>query len=86
MQEAPGTKIMAYRAWMTLQQFVDLWGKVLNVRAKITTLPIDEILDAAPGDLAPDVREMLAEGMANMTEYGWKLHEPSILTQPNQVS
>ncbi|KAF2453536.1 putative hscarg dehydrogenase, partial [Lineolata rhizophorae] len=83
LKEPPGTKLMGYREWMTVGKFVDTWGRVLNVEAKITTLPINDILDAMPGDMAPDVREMLAKGMANLTEFGYKLHEE--LTQPSEL-
>jgi len=52
----------------------------------VVTLPIKDILDNMPGDMDPDVREMLAEGMANMAEYGYKLREDPTLTQPDDVS
>ena len=77
---------MAYRAWTTFGEFVNIWSRVLNVRAHVVALSIDEVLDSMPGGLDPSVREMLAEGMANMTEYGYKLHEDPALTQPDQVS
>lgn len=77
---------MGYREWMTYGRFVEIWGKVLNVKAKVTTLPIDVILDSMAGDMEPSVRQMLAEGMANMTEFGYKLREDPALTQPDQVN
>ncbi|KAJ9503146.1 hypothetical protein H2202_001300 [Exophiala xenobiotica] len=86
LEEPAGTKLMGYRAWMTFGEFVETWSKVLNVKAQVTTLPIQDILDGMPGDMDPDVREMLAEGMANMTEFGYKLREDPVLTQPDGVS
>lgn len=77
---------MGYRAWVTYGEFVATWSKVLQVNAKITTLPIEDIRDSMPGDMDLDVREMLAEGMANMTEFGYKLREDPRLTQPHEVS
>lgn len=71
---------------MTFGDFVKTWSRVLDVQAQVVTLPIEEILKGTPGDLEPDVREMLAQGMANMTEFGYKLREDPELMQPSAVS
>ncbi|KAJ9639735.1 hypothetical protein H2204_003528 [Knufia peltigerae] len=84
--EPAGTKLMGYRAWMTFGDFVKTWSRVLDVQAQVVTLPIEEILKGTPGDLEPDVREMLAQGMANMTEFGYKLREDPELMQPSATS
>ncbi|KIW95287.1 uncharacterized protein Z519_03871 [Cladophialophora bantiana CBS 173.52] len=85
LNEPPGTKLMGYRAWMTFGEFVEIWRKILNVKAKVTTIPISDILDKMPGDLDSGVRTMLGEGMANMTEFGYKLREDPALTQPYEL-
>ncbi|KAI1608315.1 hypothetical protein EDD36DRAFT_412667 [Exophiala viscosa] len=85
LNEPAETKLMAYRAWMTFGEFVETWSRVLNVKAKVTTLPIKDILDSMPGGLDSSVREMLAEGMANMTEFGYKLREDPRLAQPHEL-
>ena len=71
---------------MTFGEFVKKWSDVLSLEARVVTLPIKDILDNMPGDMDPDVREMLAEGMANMAEFGYKLREDPNLTQPDDVS
>ncbi|KAK4944642.1 hypothetical protein LTR10_016076 [Elasticomyces elasticus] len=85
LNEPAETKLMAYRAWMTFGEFVETWSRVLHVKAKVTTLPIKDTLDSMPGGLDSSVREMLAEGMANMTEFGYKLREDPRLTQPHKL-
>ena len=76
---------MGYRAWMRFGEFIEVWSRALGVTARVVTLPIKKILDRS-GGLEPDIREMLAEGMANMAEFGYKLRENPVLTQPHQVS
>lgn len=85
LEEPAGIKLMGYRAWMTYGEFVEIWSQVLGVKARVTTLPIDDILSSMPGDMEPDIRQMLAEGMANMAEFGYKLREDPVLTQPEKV-
>ena len=85
LNEPPGTKAMGYRAWMRFGEFIEVWSRALGVTARVVTLPIKKILDRS-GGLEPDIREMLAEGMANMAEFGYKLRENPVLTQPHQVS
>ncbi|KAF2461169.1 hypothetical protein BDY21DRAFT_279200 [Lineolata rhizophorae] len=87
LHEPAGTKLMGYRAWMTVGEFVATWGKVLGARAKLTTVPIETILDSsATQAMEPDVRDILAKGMGYLAEFGYKLREDPAMIQPEDVS
>ncbi len=77
---------MGYREWTSVGNFVSTWGRVLGKKTKLTTLLIDEVLDAMGGTMEPDLREVLAKGMGYLAEFGYTLREDPEMIQPEAVS
>ena len=76
----PGKKLIAYRAYMSPEEFIKIWGKVNNVPAKYREISTEEMA-ADPGT----GREG-AESYAFVGEFGHEAWADKTVMHPKDVS
>jgi hypothetical protein len=74
--------LIAYREWMTLEDFVKTWARVLNVKARTTVWSYQEMVDAIGPEFGPE----FAEAMAYGAEFGYEARDDLTLVHPRDVS
>ncbi|KIX05561.1 uncharacterized protein Z518_06433 [Rhinocladiella mackenziei CBS 650.93] len=77
----PGKNLIAYREWMTLDEFYHVWSETLGVRAKTVALPADDPWEAVPEEL----REELSDTMLYAVEFGYEARDDSSVIHPKDL-
>jgi hypothetical protein len=81
--EAPHVRtLIAYREWMTLEDFVKTWARVLNEKAQTIVWSYQEMVDVIGPEFGPE----FAEAMAYAAEFGFEARDDPTLAHPREVS
>lgn len=78
---SPGQHLIAYREWITLNEFFAIWSRVLGVPAEVVTLPEGESIPGVPDEL----KQELIDNWAYFNEFGYEGRDDSSLIHPRQV-
>ncbi|KAK1141155.1 hypothetical protein N8T08_009322 [Aspergillus melleus] len=78
---APGKHLIAYRGWITLNEFFDIWSRVLGVPAKVVTLPDGESVPGVPEDL----KQELIDNWAYFNDCGYEGRDDPSVIHPRQL-
>jgi hypothetical protein len=81
LDSAPGKKLIAYREWRTLEEFVHIFSEVTSLPARYVTLPAGQPDIPLPGGL----KEELDDNWAMFNEFGYEIHDDPDVIHPNQV-
>lgn len=81
LDNAPGKKIIAYREWMTLEEFAKVFAEVTGLRAKYVTLPAGQPDIPLPEGL----KEELDDNWAMFNEFGYEARNDPDVIHPYQV-
>jgi hypothetical protein len=77
----PGQHLLAYREWLTLTEFSEVWGRVLGVKSEYLSFAADKKWEGLPDDLQLDIEE----GAAYLNEFGFDGGDPTVV-HPKNVS
>ncbi|KAE8157040.1 hypothetical protein BDV40DRAFT_309060 [Aspergillus tamarii] len=77
----PGKNLIAYREWMTPEEFVRTWSRVLGVPAEYVTLPEGQSIEGVPDILK---REFI-ENWGYWNEFGYEGRDDPTVVHPNQL-
>ena len=83
LQDGPGKNLIAYREWLTIEEFVQLFTKSTGVPAKLTVLPEGE---TNLGFLPAELQEELSDNFAYFNESGYEGRDDPTVIHPSQVS
>lgn len=81
VESPPGISLLGYGSMMGWEEFAEVWGRLLGVKAIFKQIPEHEYLVGVPEDVAREVRE----GHLYQAEFGWDGGDPSIV-HPKDVS
>jgi hypothetical protein len=81
LDNAPGGKIIAYREWMSIEEFVKIFGEVTGLSAQYVTLPAGQPDIPLPEGL----KEELDDNWAMFNEYGYEARNDPDVIHPKQV-
>ena len=81
LNSAPGKKLIAYREWMTLEEFVHIFSEVTSLPARYVTLPAGQPDIPLPEGL----KEELDDNWAMFNEFGYEIRDDPDVIHPNQV-
>ncbi|KAF2424406.1 NAD(P)-binding protein [Tothia fuscella] len=76
----PGKNLLGVSEFMTWEQFVETWGRVLRVKARVEVVDADNFYGAQP----EVVREELRESFLFDNEFGWTGGDPDVQT-PDEI-
>ncbi|KAK5052740.1 hypothetical protein LTR84_002606 [Exophiala bonariae] len=77
----PGKNLIAYRAWLTMDEFLGIWSKALNVKAKAVHLPYDTVTEGLPEELDREFTEMAQYS----AEFGYEGREDPSVVHPKDL-
>jgi hypothetical protein len=78
----PVRNLTAYREWMTIEDLVKIWARVLNKKARTTVLSHQETVDAIGPEFGPEFAEAMAYGL----DFGYEGRDNPTLIHPRDVS
>jgi hypothetical protein len=81
LDSVPGKKIIAYREWMTLEEFVRVFAEATGLSAQYVTLPAGQPDISLPEGL----KEELDDNWAMFNEFGYEARNDPSVTHPNEV-
>jgi hypothetical protein len=82
VQNGPNKSVVGYRAWLTLQQFVDIFSNVTGYETEILKFPLGQFT----WDCEPELRDELRETFAFVNEVGLHGGDDSGYIHPCTVS
>jgi hypothetical protein len=82
VQAEPGKNLIAYRAYMSMDEYVDIISKVTGVKVKNQEVPVEVAMAGMPQDLAQEV----SDNMNYVLEFGYEGRDDPSVVHPNQVS
>jgi hypothetical protein len=82
VEVAPGKNLIAYRAWMTMDEYLDIIRQVTGVKAINKQLPADTHWEAIPEEL----REEMTDNAKYFEEFGYEGRDDPSLVHPKDVS
>lgn len=82
LESPPGRNLIAYRAWLTLDEFIEIWSRVLNIKAKVISLPYDTVMEGVPEELDLELTEMAQYS----AEFGYEARDDPSVVHPKDVS
>lgn len=82
LEVPPGKNLIAYRAWMTMAEYVESISRVKGVKAITKSLAPDAPMDMIPEEL----REELIENMLYFHEFGYEGRNDPSVVHPKDVS
>ena len=82
VEDSPGKNLIAYRSWMTMDEYLEIIVKALGVKARNLRLPAGEGMAGLPEDL---VQEILDNGNY-FAEFGYEGKDDPSLVHPKDVS
>lgn len=82
LESPPGKNLIAYRAWLTLDEFLVIWSRTLNIKAKAVKLPYDLPLEGIP----PEIDDEMAQMAAWCEEFGYEARDDPSVIHPKDVS
>lgn len=71
----PGKDLMGVSAYMTLTEFMEIWGRVQGVRAAYKQISNEDFFEGLPGGLADELRD----GFDFIHEFGFTGGDPNVL-------
>ncbi|KAE8146464.1 hypothetical protein BDV25DRAFT_162370 [Aspergillus avenaceus] len=77
----PGKNLIAYREWMTPDEFARVWSRVLGLPAEFVTLPADQSIEGVPEDL----KQEFLDNWAYFNEFGYEGRDDPSLVHPHQL-
>jgi hypothetical protein len=69
-----GTQLLGYGSLIGWEEYIRVWGQVLNVKVSFKQVPADGYVTNMPEALAQEI----SEGYAYQGEFGWDGGDPSI--------
>ena len=82
VETAPGKNLIAYRAWQTMDEYIDIVSQVKGVKAVNKQMPPDAIWESVPEEL----REELGENAKYFEEFGYEGRDDPTVLHPKDVS
>ncbi|EXJ54606.1 hypothetical protein A1O7_09947 [Cladophialophora yegresii CBS 114405] len=82
VEAAPGKNLIAYRAWMTMDEYLQIVCAVKGVKAVNQNVP----LDASSGSLPEELVAELADNAGYFEEFGYEGRDDPTLVHPRDVS
>jgi len=82
LDSPPGKNLIAYRAWLSLDEFLEVWSRALNLKAKTARLPYDLSLDSIP----PEIDDEMAQMAAWCEDFGYEARDDPSVIHPKDVS
>lgn len=82
VEVAPKQNLIAYRAWMTMDEYLEIICQVLGVKAFNKQLPADAKWEAIPDELV----EELSDNSKYFEEFGYEGRDDPSLVHPKDVS
>ncbi|EXJ90191.1 hypothetical protein A1O1_03290 [Capronia coronata CBS 617.96] len=77
----PGKNLITYREWMSLEEFIKVWSKVLGVKAKNVPFPDDFAWEGTPIELKRAIIEILAF----CDEFGYQARDDPSVNHPKDL-
>ncbi|KAE8389157.1 hypothetical protein BDV23DRAFT_173333 [Aspergillus alliaceus] len=77
----PGKNLIAYREWMTLDEFVRTWSRTLGVPAESVTLPEGQSIEGAPEML----KQEFLDNWGYWNEFGYEGRDDPTVVHPKQL-
>ncbi|GMF80517.1 unnamed protein product [Aspergillus oryzae] len=77
----PGKNLIAYREWMTPEEFVRTWSRVLGVPAECVTLPEGQSIEGVPDIL----KKEFIDNWGYWNEFGYEGRDDPTVLHPKQV-
>ena len=74
--------LIAYREWMSIEEFVRIWARVVGVKARTTVWSFTEMVEA----IGPEFGQEFAEAMAYWSEFGYEARDDLTVVHPRDVS
>ncbi len=82
VEAAPETNLIAYRAWMTMDEYVETICQVLGIKAFNKQLPVDAVWEGLPEELVLE----LSDNGKYFAEFGYEGRDDPSLVHPKNVS
>ncbi|KAJ0114798.1 hypothetical protein J7T55_004539 [Diaporthe amygdali] len=76
----PGKDLLAVSEWMTFPEWMEVWGRVLGVKARYQQISQEEMFKSVPTALAEEIRD----GFDYIEEFGFDGGDPDVL-RPEQL-
>ncbi|KAF7622862.1 putative hscarg dehydrogenase [Aspergillus flavus] len=77
----PGKNLIAYREWMTPEEFVRTWSRVLGVPAECVTLPEGQSIEGVPDIL----KKEFIDNWGYWNEFGYEGRDDPTVLHPKQL-
>jgi len=74
----PGTHLLGYGSLIGWEEYTQIWGRILNVRAEFKQISPEEYLNDLKGALPDDLAREISEGHQYHGEFGWDGGDPNI--------
>ncbi|ETI20300.1 hypothetical protein G647_08334 [Cladophialophora carrionii CBS 160.54] len=81
VEVAPGKNLIAYRAWMTLDEYLDIIRRVTGVKAVSKQVP----LDASSGSIPEELVAELTDNANYFEEFGYEGRDDPTLVHPKDL-
>ncbi|KAH8810875.1 hypothetical protein F5884DRAFT_875818 [Xylogone sp. PMI_703] len=81
VEEKPGKNLIAYRKWMTMKQFAELFAQVVGRPAEYVALPIGQWHIPIPKDIA----EELDDNFGYWNEFGYEARDDPTVIHPRDL-
>lgn len=78
----PGKNLIGYRSWLTLDEYLEIWGRTLNIKAKAVKLPYDLRLEGVP----EEIDEEMAEMAGFCADFGYEARDDPSVIHPRDAS
>jgi hypothetical protein len=82
LEVAPGKNLIAYRAWMTMGEYLEIIGQVKGVKVISKQMPPDASWEALPEELVDEV----TDNAKYIEEFGYEGRDDPTLVHPKDVS
>ena len=83
VKDGPGKNLIAYREWLTMDEFVQLFTKTTGIPAKLTVFAEGE---SNLGHLPAELRAEMSDTFAYFNECGYEARDDPTVIHPSQVS
>ncbi|KAL4959676.1 NmrA/HSCARG family protein [Aspergillus stella-maris] len=77
----PGKNLIAYREWITPNEFAEIWSRTLGVAGNWLKLPDGQTISGIPEDLENE----LSDNFAYFNEFGYEGRDDPTLIHPHQL-
>jgi hypothetical protein len=82
VKDGPGKNLIAYREWLSMEEFVKLFTKSTGIPAKLTVLARGE---TNLGHLPAELRAEMSDTFAYFNEFGYEARDDPTVIHPSQV-